>query len=570
MTEQPQSNPTPETPDGVAVTPETESAPVAEVTEAPAEQADEAQALDALDSTPVPPAAAQAMSTTVTEDQAPAETPAPEMGEPAQTEVEAAREAADDSADTTVSEAENDAAAVAPAAPAPAKPAAPKPGAPRPAAPSPAAMAGAKPAVTPAPAQAASEAAMSFGRADADGTVYVRTPDGERKVGQYPGAGERDAIAYFARKYDEMASSAELLYQRVLQGNVSAKESADDLAALRQHIGEANVVGDLPALHAKVEDIATAVEARRQVEATERAAAREQAKAEREKIVAEAEKIAGQDPAKTQWKASGARIRELLDEWKAHQRGSAKLARDDENALWQRFSGARNSFDKNRRAYFAELESTQGEAKSAKTKLVEEAEKLAQSTDWAATAGAFKRLMDSWRRAGRAGRADDDALWARFKAAQDSFFNAKDEVSAAEDESFRGNLAVKEELLKEAQALLPVKDLDATKAKLRQIQDKWDAAGKVPRADMARIEGALRKVETAVREADEARWKKSNPEVQHRVSAFAEQLQRGVAQAQADLEKAQAGGDQRKIKAAEEALATREAWLKTALAAGDS
>lgn len=466
------------------------------------------------------------------------------------------------------------AAEQAPAEQSPAEPTAEEPAAPAPAAkpvvPSPTALAGVRPqaAAPAAPAPVASEAAMAFGRADADGTVYVRTPDGERKVGQYPGASERDAIAYFARKYDEMAASAELLYQRVLQGNVSAKESAADLAALREHIGSADVVGDLPALHAKVEDVATAVEARRQVEATERAAAREQAKAEREKIVAEAEKIAGQDPAKTQWKSSGARIRELLDEWKAHQRSSAKLARDDENALWQRFSGARNSFDKNRRAFFAELESTQGEAKAAKTKLVEEAERLATSTDWAATAGAFKRLMDSWRRAGRAGRKDDDALWARFKAAQDSFFNAKDEVAAAEDESYRGNLAVKEELLKEAQALLPVKDLDATKSRLRQIQDKWDAAGKVPRADMGRIEGALRKVEQAVRDAEDARWKKSNPEVQHRVSAFAEQLQRGVADAQADLEKAQATGDERKIKAAQEALATREQWLKTALAAG--
>ena len=153
------------------------------------------------------------------------------------------------------------------------------------------------------------------------------------------------------------------------------------------------------------------------------------------------------------------------------------------------------------------------DAKGAKERLVAEAETLATSTDWAATAGAFKRLMDEWRRAGRASRSDDDKLWARFKAAQDSFFAAKDEVVAAEEEQYRGNLTVKEALLVEAEAILPVTDLEKAKGQLRVIQDKWDAAGKVPRSDMERVEKAMRRVEQTVRDAEDRRWKSSNPEV---------------------------------------------------------
>ena len=129
-----------------------------------------------------------------------------------------------------------------------------------------------------------------------------------------------------------------------------------------------------------------------------------------EKIVAEAEQIAGQPESKIQWKSSGARMRALLDEWKQHQRDGARLDRETEGALWQRFSAARNSFDKARRVHFAQLEGTQAEAKAAKQELVKEAEALATSTDWGPTAGAFKRLMDRWRQAGRASRAQTEAL----------------------------------------------------------------------------------------------------------------------------------------------------------------
>ncbi|GAA2162039.1 DUF349 domain-containing protein [Pedococcus bigeumensis] len=404
----------------------------------------------------------------------------------------------------------------------------------------------------------------TFGRVAEDGTVFVRTGDGEREVGAYPGATAEEALHYFARKYDELYASAELLHQRLTNTELSSKDATEGLAKLREHCAEANVVGDLAVLDGKIAEIESLVKARKETEAAERSAARAAAAVEREAIVAEAEQIAGQPESKIQWKSSGARMRELLDEWKKHQRGGARLDRETEGALWQRFSQARNSFDKARRVHFAQLEGTQAEAKAAKQELVKEAEALSTSTDWGQTAGAFKRLMDRWRQAGRASRADDDALWERFKAAQDAFFTAKDEISAKEDEEFRGNLAVKEQLLKEGQAILPVTDLEAAKASLRTLQDKWDAAGKVPRGDVERMEKGMRRIEQAVRDADDQRWKQSNPEVAARAQSMVDQLEASVSSLRDDLAKAQSSGNDRKVKDAQAKLAAQEQWLEQA------
>lgn len=399
---------------------------------------------------------------------------------------------------------------------------------------------------------------------DENGTVFVRVGEEEREVGAYPGATAEEALQYFARKYEELFASADLLHQRLTTTDLSSRDAKDALDKLREHIGEAKVVGDLAALDAKVSAIEAAVEARKETEAAERTQAREAARKVREAIVAEAEAIAGQPENRVQWKQSGARMRALLDEWKKHQRSGARLDRETETALWQRFSHARNSFDKARRVHFAQLESTQAEAKSAKLALVAEAEALSSSTDWGSTAGAYKRLMDRWRKAGRASRADDDALWERFKAAQDAFFGAKDAVAAKEDEEFRGNLAVKEALLQEAQAILPVTDIEAAKAALRSVQEKWEAAGKVPRGDVDRMEKGLRRIETAVREADEKRWSQTNPEVAARAQSMVDQLEASVAALRADLASAEASGDDEKVADAKAKLDAQEQWLAQA------
>ena len=402
--------------------------------------------------------------------------------------------------------------------------------------------------------------AEQWGRVDADGTVWVRTADGERVVGQYPGATPDEALAYFARKFEDLAAQVSLFEQRIAAGHVPAAEAETGVARLRTAVADANAVGDLASLAARVEALQPLADARKAEADQARAAARAEAVAQRTVIVDEAESIAGADVERIPWKSSGDRLRELFDEWRRLQR-EARLDKHTEDELWKRFSHARTAFDRKRRQHFGALDEQRGAAKAVKEALVAEAEALATSTDWAGTASAYRDLMNQWKAAGRAARKDDDALWARFRAAQDAFFAARNTASETTDAQFRDNLAVKEALLARAEALLPVTDVQAARAVLRDIQEEWDAAGKVPRADMGRVEGRLRAVEQAVRGAEDDRWARSNPQARARAEDVVRQLEAGIAGLQVTLDKARAAGREKAVRDAEQAIEARQEWL---------
>ncbi|MFD0481082.1 DUF349 domain-containing protein [Kineococcus sp. GCM10028916] len=409
------------------------------------------------------------------------------------------------------------------------------------------------------------EAAAAFGRVDDNGTVWVRRADGEHEVGAYPDATPEEAIAYFVRKYGEVVAQVDLFEQRLRSTELAGKDIVSGVATLRTALAETRAVGDLDALAARVEALATVADEARAAADRARAAQRETLRAGRLAIVEEAEQIAGQDPEKVQWRSSGERLRTLFEEWKAAQR-EGRLDKRSEDDLWKRFSHARSAFDKMRRHHFAALGEERSTIRSEKETLVAEAEALSTSTDWRGTTNAYRALMDRWKAAGRLGRKDDDTLWDRFRAAQDVFFAARTAANDEVDEEFRENLVAKEALLLEAEALLPIKDLNATKKALNSIQDRWEAAGKVPRTDLGRVEGRLRAVETAVRDAEQARWSRSNPEAQARAGGLASQLENAIRDLEADVEKARTKGDARALARAEEALRARRAWLDAAQA----
>jgi hypothetical protein len=167
--------------------------------------------------------------------------------------------------------------------------------------------------------------------------------------------------------------------------------------------------------------------------------------------------------------------------------------------------------------------------------------------------------MNEWRTAGRGRRSVDDALWKRFQAAQDAFFESRRGASDAEDEALAGNVEAKEAAVVEAEALLPIKDLQATKQALRPIQDRFEAAGRVPRADVARLTKRMGAVEKAVRDAEDAQWNSRNPELEARASGAAAQLHAAIDALKAEIAEAKAAKkDTSKL---EESLAARQAWL---------
>jgi len=323
-------------------------------------------------------------------------------------------------------------------------------------------------------------------------------------------------------------------------------------------VADAHAIGDLDSLRTRLEALTERVDARREEVKAAREHAREAARDLKERIVTEAERIAVEA---THWKASGERMAQLLEEWKS----APHADRSAEAVLWKRLSSARNQFTKRRKAYFNNLEAEREHVRAAKEKLVEEAEALSDSTDWVSTARAYRELMRAWKEAGRAGRDAEAELWKRFRGAQDKFFGARSEAFAARDAEFRGNAEVKEELLKEAQALLPVSSgLRAARTALRSIQERWEAAGPVPRDMRDRLESGLRRVEEAVRKAEDAQWKRTNPEAIARAENTVNQIKSAITSLEAQLAKAQQRGDESGVRKAEEALTARREWLAEA------
>jgi hypothetical protein len=400
-----------------------------------------------------------------------------------------------------------------------------------------------------------------WGRVADDGTVFVRTPDGERAVGQYPEGTPEEALKFFTDRYDALAFEVGLLEKRVRSAVLSPDEAAESVKTVRTQVVDANAVGDLVALAGRLDALAPVIAEQRQNRKAERAARTAESREEKERIVAEAERLAEG----TDWRNGANRLRELLDTWKALPR----LDRAADDALWRRFSAARTTYTRHRKAHFAEQQEKREGARGVKERLVVQAEDLADSTDWGATAGAYRDLMRSWKAAGPAPRDVDEALWKRFRAAQDTFFGARDAASAKEDEEFAANAAVKEELLVEAEALVPVTDLEAAKKSMRSIAERWESAGKVPRDRMKELEARIRKVEQAIRGVEEEQWRRSDPEKSARADDMVTKLETAIAKVEADLGVAQDAGDAKRVAELEENLASRRAFLDMARRASD-
>jgi hypothetical protein len=395
-----------------------------------------------------------------------------------------------------------------------------------------------------------------WGRVDADGNVFVRTADGERPVGQYPAGSAEEALAFFSERFEALAFEVELLEQRIRSGVLSPEEASASVKTVTTQVSEANAVGDLASLVGRLEALRPVIEMQRESRRAERAQKAAEARDAKEKLVAEAEKIAeGSD-----WRGGANRLRTLLDEWKALPR----IDRASDDALWRRFSSARTSYTRRRKSHFAEQNEKREAAREVKEQLVKEAETLADSTEWGPTAGRYRELMRQWKAAGPAPKDVDDALWRRFRAAQDTFFGARDATNAALDAEYAANAEVKEKLLADAEALLPITDLDAAKRSFREIADKWEAAGKVPRDRIKELEGRMRTVEQAIRSLEDEQWRRSDPEKSARADDMVTQLEAAIAQVEADLAKARSAGNEKRVKELEENLASRQSFLDMA------
>lgn len=403
--------------------------------------------------------------------------------------------------------------------------------------------------------------ANEWGRVAEDGTVYVKTADGERAVGQWPDGDPDEALQFFVKRYEGLALEITLLERRIRGGNLSPEDAASAMKKVRGLVTDAQAVGDLAGLLARLDALNDTLAERREERRAQRERKIDEARKTKERIAGDAEALStGSD-----WRGGANRMRELLEEWKALPR----IDKPSDDALWRRFSSARTTYTRRRKQHFAELNERRDKAAKEKERLAAEAEALSDSTDWGATAAAYRDLMQQWKAAGPTHKDIDDRLWARFRGAQDTFFGARDAANAQLDQEYAANQVVKEGLLGEAEKLLPVADARAARSAFRDILEKWDAAGKVPRSAIKPLEARLRAVEQAIKDADEVRWQRSNPEAQARAADTVSKLESSIADLEAQRAKAEAAGNDRKRKEAESALEARRAWLAEARKALD-
>jgi hypothetical protein len=420
--------------------------------------------------------------------------------------------------------------------------------------------------ITPANVSAASALIgdpSKFGRVAEDGTVYVRTSDGEKAVGSYPGKTAEEALQYFVRKFEALASEVALTAARITSGAMVPDDAYEAVKKLRNQVRELNGVGDLAALALSVEQIEPLIEGHREAyeakkvaEAAAKAARRDQVLVEKEKIVAEAESLALSE----NWKVTGDRLKTLLEEWKS----APRLDKKSDADLWKRFSASRNKFDKRRRTHFATLEESTAKVSAAKKALVEQAGKLATSTDWVATARAFKSLMDQWKAAGRGKPSEDAKLWAKFKASQDQFFTAKNADLEKREVSMVANLAKREELIVQIEALIPFTDVKAAKNAFRELSRSWEKIGITHRDKRAALDARVAKVEEAIKTAEAEIWRKTDPAAKARAADVVKQLSDSIANYEKVAAKSQAAGNAKKAQEALDSAAARKVWLAEA------
>ncbi|WP_431800578.1 DUF349 domain-containing protein [Microbacterium sp. bgisy203] len=475
-------------------------------------------------------------------------------------ELEAARAVAD-AEDAEAADAELD-ATVAGLIASDVAPAAPTSDAPTPGpAPSPARVPVPRPPARRSPVTPVATApAESFGRVDDDGTVSVREGDEWRVVGQYPDGTPEEALAYFERKYADLAGEVTLLETRHRGGGASASDLRSTSRTVRERVVGAAAVGDLAALVSRLDALDATLSEASAEEAQAQRAAVDAAIAERTALVEKIEAIAARDPKSIQWKQTSAEVTALFEQWQAHQATAARLPKSTGQQLWKRFRDARATLDKARREFYAGLDEQHKAARDSKARLVERAEALiAKGEDGIP---AYRTLLDEWKTSGRAGKKADDALWARFKAAGDALYAARAGRELADAEESKEKIEAKRALLVEAAAVSKEKDNAKARTLLTGIQRRWDEIGRIfPRDAERALDDDLRKIEQALKAREDAAWKNDNPETKARQNDMTQQLRDAIAGLEDDLAKATAAKDAAAIARATEALEARKAWL---------
>ena len=175
------------------------------------------------------------------------------------------------------------------------------------------------------------------------------------------------------------------------------------------------------------------------------------------------------------WETITEKIKELQAQWKTIGYAPQKM----NTQIFERFRKACDTFFEQKAEYFRTVKDALNENLARKKALVEKAEELMNSTEWRKTGDALVKLQKEWKEIGNVPRKYSEALWKRFIAACDHFFEEKQKATAGERNEQAANLEQKKNIVEQLKALAE-EGVEDVVQKLKDLQKQWNEVGHVP------------------------------------------------------------------------------------------
>ena len=171
-------------------------------------------------------------------------------------------------------------------------------------------------------------------------------------------------------------------------------------------------------------------------------------------------------------------LQKLHEEW----REIGPVAKEEREAIWNRFKEASSKINKKHQAYFESLKEKEEENLRQKTAICEKAEaidleSLKNRKGWQDKLDEILALQEEWKKIGFATKKANTKIYKRFRAACDSFFKARNIFYKALKEEMAENLDRRKALLEKAEALKTSDDWKAATEKIKELQKEWRSIG---------------------------------------------------------------------------------------------
>lgn len=209
------------------------------------------------------------------------------------------------------------------------------------------------------------------------------------------------------------------------------------------------------------------------------------------------------------WQEASEKMAAALEDWKK----IGFASRKDNEAIWQRFKTARDSFYEVKEEFYKSLRNTQNHNYKLKVDLCMEAEALKENNDWKKTGERLRVLQEEWKKVGPVAKKHSDKLWTRFRKACDVFYENRNQHFAGMNSEQDENLKKKQDLVAAITAFELGEDNNANFEALKAFQAQWMEVGHVPMKEKDAVHKAFR---TAI-DAQFAKLKAGNAESRRQV-----------------------------------------------------